>query len=44
MRNVKKRIDSFSELEKDLENLGIQRRMKQLELESKFPKMNDETV
>ncbi len=44
MGNAKERIDSSSELEKDLENLGIQRRMKQLELESKFLKMNDETV
>ncbi|RDZ08956.1 hypothetical protein C3744_25300 [Priestia megaterium] len=44
MENAKERIDSSSELEKDLENLRIQRRMKQLELESKFLKMNDETV
>jgi hypothetical protein len=42
--NAKEQIDSSSELAKDLENLGIQRRMKQLELESKFLKMNDETV
>ncbi|MFQ6391653.1 hypothetical protein ACLNAR_28280 [Priestia aryabhattai] len=36
--NAKERIDLSSELEQDLENLGLQRRMKQLELESKFLK------
>jgi hypothetical protein len=41
--NAKERTDLFSELEQDLENLGLQRRMKQLELESKFLKnQNDE--
>ncbi|NGY89441.1 hypothetical protein F3K44_01125 [Bacillus megaterium] len=38
MGNAKERTDLSSELEQDLENLGLQRRMKQLELESKFPK------
>jgi diketogulonate reductase-like aldo/keto reductase len=38
MDNAKERIDLSSELEQDLENLGLQRRMKQLELESKFLK------
>ena len=38
MDNTKERIDLSSELEQDLENLGLQRRMKQLELESKFLK------
>ncbi|MGG0550433.1 hypothetical protein ABE049_27180 [Priestia megaterium] len=36
MDNAKERIDLSSELAQDLENLGLQRRMKQLELESKF--------
>ncbi|WVE38696.1 hypothetical protein U5A85_09860 [Priestia megaterium] len=36
--NAKERIDLSSELEQDLENSGLQRRMKQLELESKFLK------
>lgn len=45
MENAKERTDLSSELEQDLENLGLQRRMKQLELESKFPKnQNDELV
>lgn len=45
MGNAKERTDLSSELEQDLENLGLQRRMKQLELESKFPKkQNDELV
>ncbi|MGG0418700.1 hypothetical protein ABEY52_22000 [Priestia aryabhattai] len=38
MDNAKERINLSSELEQDLENLGLQRRMKQLELESKFLK------
>ncbi|MFK7681930.1 hypothetical protein [Priestia megaterium] len=38
MDNAKERIYLSSELEQDLENLGLQRRMKQLELESKFLK------
>ncbi|KRD81420.1 hypothetical protein ASE51_24750 [Bacillus sp. Root147] len=43
MENTKERTDLSSELEKDLENLGLQRRMKQLELENKFlKKQNDE--
>lgn len=43
MRNAKEQTDLPSELEQDLENLGLQRRMKQLELESKFLKnQNDE--
>ncbi|MFE8065404.1 hypothetical protein ACQKGA_28565 [Priestia megaterium] len=45
MGNAKERTDLSSELEQDLENLGLQRRMKQLESESKFPKnQNDELV
>ena len=45
MENAKERTDLSSELEQDLENLGLQRRMKQLELESKFLKnLNDEIV
>lgn len=45
MRNAKEQTDLPSELEQDLENLGLQRRMKQLELESKFLKnLNDEIV
>ncbi|WP_377520403.1 hypothetical protein [Priestia megaterium] len=43
--NAKERTDLSSELEQDLENLGLQRRMKQLELENKFlKKQNDELV
>ncbi|MGG0473767.1 hypothetical protein ABEY96_16415 [Priestia aryabhattai] len=43
--NAKERTNLSSELEKDLENLGLQRRMKQLELENKFlKKQNDELV
>ncbi|MEE3897073.1 hypothetical protein [Priestia megaterium] len=45
MGNAKERTDLSSELEQDLENLGLQRRMKQLELESKFlENQNDELV
>ena len=45
MDNAKERIDLSSELEQDLENLGLQRRMKQLELENKLlKKQNDELV
>ena len=45
MDNAKERIDLSSELEQDLENLGLQRRMKQLELESKYLKnQNDELL
>ncbi|MEK1832789.1 hypothetical protein SAMN04487776_13210 [Priestia megaterium] len=45
MENAKERTDLSSELEQDLENLGLQRRMKQLELENKFlKKQNDELV
>ena len=45
MGNAKERTDLSSELEQDLENLELQRRMKQLELESKFLKnQNDELV
>jgi hypothetical protein len=45
MENAKEQIDLSSELEQDLENLGLQRRMKQLELESKFLKnQNDELL
>jgi hypothetical protein len=45
MDKAKERTDLSSELEQDLENLGLQRRMKQLELESKFLKnLNDEIV
>ena len=38
MENAKKRIDLSYELEQDLENLGLQRRMKQLDLENKLLK------
>jgi hypothetical protein len=38
MENAKKRINLSYELEQDLENLGLQRRMKQLDLESKLLK------
>ncbi|PGT76777.1 hypothetical protein [Priestia megaterium] len=38
MENAKERIDLPFELERDLENLGLQRRMKQLDLESKLLK------
>ncbi|MBD8847973.1 hypothetical protein [Priestia megaterium] len=45
MENAKEQTDLSSELEQDLENLGLQRRMKQLELESKFLKnQNDELL
>ncbi|MDC7767129.1 hypothetical protein [Priestia aryabhattai] len=45
MDNPKGQIDLSSELEQDLENLGLQRRMKQLELESKFLKnQNNEPI
>jgi hypothetical protein len=45
MGNAKERTDLSSEVEQDLENLGLQRRMKQLELESKLLKnQNDELV
>ena len=45
MRNAKEQTDLPSELEQDLENLELQRRMKQLELESKFlENQNDELV
>ncbi len=45
MENAKEQIDLSSELEQNLENLGLQRRMKQLELESKFLKnQNDELL
>ncbi|MBQ4869211.1 hypothetical protein IHQ11_22330 [Priestia megaterium] len=43
MENAKKRIDLSYELEQDLENLGLQRRMKQLDLENKLlKKQNNE--
>lgn len=38
MENAKKRINLSYELEQDLENLGLQRRMKQLDLENKLLK------
>ncbi|MBT2259465.1 MULTISPECIES: hypothetical protein [Priestia] len=45
MENAKEQTDLSSELEQDLENVGLQRRMKQLELESKFLKnQNDELL
>jgi len=45
MENAKEQTDFSSELEQDLENLGLHRRMKQLELESKFLKnQNDELL
>jgi len=43
MENAKKRIDLSYELEQDLENVGLQGRMKQLDLESKLlKKQNNE--
>ncbi|GAB1787062.1 hypothetical protein [Priestia megaterium] len=43
MENAKKRIDLSYELEQDLENLELQRRMKQLNLEGKLlKKQNNE--
>ncbi|MGF9741843.1 hypothetical protein ABEX38_31240 [Priestia megaterium] len=43
MENTKRRIDLSYELEQDLENLGLQRRMKQLNLENKLlKKQNNE--
>ncbi|RDZ07680.1 hypothetical protein C3744_27380 [Priestia megaterium] len=43
MENAKKRIELSFELEQNLENLGLQRRMKQLDLESKLlKKQNNE--
>ncbi|WP_454871186.1 hypothetical protein [Priestia megaterium] len=45
MENAKEQTDLSSELEQDLENVGLQRRMKQVELESKFLKnQNDELL
>ena len=45
MENAKEQTDLSSELEQDLENVALQRRMKQLELESKFLKnQNDELL
>jgi len=38
MENAKKWIELYFELEQNLENLGLQRRMKQLDLESKLLK------
>ncbi|MDH2363769.1 hypothetical protein [Priestia megaterium] len=38
MENAKEQIDLSFGLEQDLENLGLQRRMKQLDLESKLLK------
>lgn len=43
MENAEKRINLSYELEPDLDNLGLQRRMKQLDLESKLlKKQNNE--
>ena len=43
MENTKERTDLSYELEQNLENLGLQRRMKQLDLESKLlKKQNNE--
>ncbi|MGB8272109.1 hypothetical protein [Priestia megaterium] len=36
MENARERIKLSSELEKELENLELQRRMRQLEMESKY--------
>ena len=45
MENAKEQTDLSSELEQHLENVGLQRRMKQVELESKFLKnQNDELL
>ncbi|RDZ05841.1 hypothetical protein C3744_29230 [Priestia megaterium] len=43
MENTKDQLDLSYELEQNLENLGLQRRMKQLDLESKLlKKQNNE--
>lgn len=44
MENAKKRIDLSYELEQNLENLGLQRRMKQLDLESKWLKQQKDEL
>jgi len=44
MDNAKKRIDLSYESEQDLENLGLQRRMKQLDLESKLLKKQNKEL
>ncbi|MGG0588480.1 hypothetical protein ABEY80_01445 [Priestia megaterium] len=45
LATTREQTDLSSELEQDLENLGLQRRMKQLELESKYLKnQNDELL
>lgn len=44
MENAKKRIDLSYESGQDLERLGLQRRMKQLDLESKLLKKQNEEL
>ncbi|NGY80629.1 hypothetical protein F6Y02_42240 (plasmid) [Bacillus megaterium] len=44
MENAKQRIRLSSELEKELNNLELQRRMRQLELESKVLKQQEKEL
>ncbi|MFP8644565.1 hypothetical protein ACLHWY_23755 [Priestia aryabhattai] len=44
MENARQRIELSSELEKELENLELQRRMKQLEMESKLLKQQEKEL
>ncbi|MBE2978896.1 hypothetical protein ACQKGA_25005 [Priestia megaterium] len=44
MENAKQRIKLSSELEKELNNLELQRRMRQLELESKVLKQQEKEL
>ncbi|MEH7413575.1 hypothetical protein [Priestia megaterium] len=44
MENAKQRIKLSSELEKELNNLELQRRMRQLEFESKVLKQQEEEL
>ncbi|MBD8847829.1 hypothetical protein [Priestia megaterium] len=44
MKNAKQRIKLSSELEKELNNLELQRRMRQLEFESKVLKQQEKEL
>ncbi|MFP7736492.1 hypothetical protein ACLHDF_24445 [Priestia aryabhattai] len=44
MENARERIKLSSELEKELENLELQRRMRQLEMESKLLKQQEKEL
>ena len=44
MGNARERIKLSSELEKELENLELQRRMRQLEMESKLLKQQEKEL